>query len=74
MLRVLTGQDLFDQVRPVSDPLVRRPSRRGLAAWSLPDRSEKACTRRGVVLAESDPAWSVRRFERLACGAGELAG
>ena len=40
LLRVFTGQDLFDRVRPILIRLSAAHLDEGLAAWPLPDRAE----------------------------------
>lgn len=57
LLRVFTGQDLFDRVRPILIRLSAAHLDEGLAAWPLPDRDEGlyAAWRR---LAGSDPVWT----------------
>jgi len=57
VLRHLTGQDLFDQVRPTLIRLAAASLDEGLAAWNLPERADglyKAWRR----LVERDPAWT----------------
>lgn len=59
LLRMLTGQDCFDQVRPELIRLAAAQLDEGVAAWTLPNRGEGlyAAWRR---LAKSDPAsWTV---------------
>jgi uncharacterized protein YbcC (UPF0753/DUF2309 family) len=57
LLRVLTGQDWFDQVRPELIRLAAAHLDEGLAAWNLPDRSAGLYTA-WRQLAEADPAWT----------------